>query len=86
MKKIFKYWRAEKARLKERTKENHREQLHKEFTLTEKNGRVYILCGNTPVYEATLQESTEKVLNKMNEMREAAYKYNQISESNQNKN
>lgn len=82
MKKIFKYWREGKQRMKEKTKENHRTELHNRFTLTEKNGRVYILCDNTPVYEATLQESTEKVLNRMNEMREAAYRYNKISEQN----
>lgn len=80
-KKMIQSFKEQKALQKEQKAFKKFQHINKRFFLSEKNNKMYIMCGDFAIYEAKDTEQSSEVLHKLEEIRSIAQKHNTYDDS-----
>lgn len=78
-KKIKQFFQKAKERNIETRKQNHFRSINERFYLSEYNGKIYIICNNTAIYEAQKDEQASQLVEKLEKIRKTAYVFSCIN-------
>ena len=79
--KIYQAYKKAKISAEEERKRNQIRSINDKFYLNEFNGKIYIVCNGTAVYEAQPGEQASQLVEKLEKMRQTANVYSTINEN-----
>ena len=79
-KQIKNYLLEAKKKKQEKNRQYRYKQINENFCILDFSGKIYIICNDVAVYEASENESTTDLLNKIEQMRQVAYKYDSLKQ------